>query len=267
MVLRTIMMILGVALAGATQADTEKKGFWWYESPPQATEPDDRQALPPLPSPEALARLHPEELERILDARLNHAIWIKTPEAVHDYFVVQDVVRRNALAFTALTKYVLLNDADLNVRAQYPITPAGRKAATRLRAETLGQLLAAARNDYALILFSTDSCPYCPVQRATLKRYAEKHQWTVQSIDIDESPAAQARFDITVTPMTILIERGSERWLPVAVGIEALPVIEDNAYRAVRLLRGEITPQQFILAEYNDGGFFDPVLGDDDEKD
>lgn len=271
MMWRTLLISIGVAIAWPGLADNEKKGFWWYESAPEVTDPktDDKPAddtLPPLPSPEALAQLHPEALERLLDERLNFAVWKKTPEAVRDYFVVQDVVRRNALAFTALTKYVMLSEAELNVRAQYPITPAGRKAATQLRAGTLQRALAGARDDYALVLFSTDTCPYCPVQQATLARFSEKHQWTVQRIDIDDNPAAQARFDITVTPMTILIERGSQRWLPVAVGIEALPVIEDNTYRAVRLLRGEISAQQFILAEYNDGGFFDPVLGDDDEQ-
>ena len=257
--------LVGSLFANSTVLATEKKGFWWYEDPvPEAEERESKYELPPLPAPQELAKLHPEEIEAVMEERLEYAIWKKTPEAVQDYYIVQDVARRNAVAFTALTKFVMLNEPELNVRAQYPITNAGRKVATQLHDSTVTRSLASARDDYALVMFSTESCPYCPTQYATLKMFADKHQWSVQAIDIDRNPVAQARFDVKVTPMTMLIERGSERWLPIAVGVESLPVLEDNAYRAIRMLRGEITPQQFILTEYNDGGFFDPIIGEDD---
>ena len=81
-----------------------------------------------------------------------------------------------------------------------------------------------------------------------------------ESIDIGERPAVRARFNISSTPMTILIERGSERWMPIAVGLESVRAIEDSTYRAVRLLRGEISPKQYFTTEYQEGGFADTLV-------
>ena len=255
-----LLLISSIALA-ETPANGEKKGFWWYETPPfqkELTEEESRE-LRPLPSVRALSELHPSELAAELETRKVYAVWKQTPEAVLDYYIVQDVVRRHALAFTALTKYVLLMHPELNARSAYPISGAGRQIQTTLRAETIRNALSRVRGDYALILFSQADCAYCASQRNALKYFADLHHWVIETIDVAERPAMRTRFNISSTPMTILIERGSERWMPIAVGLESVPAIEDRTYRAVRLLRGEISPKQYFTTEYQDGGFADTV--------
>ncbi len=256
-----LLLISSIALT-ETPANGEKKGFWWYETPPfqkELTEEESRE-LRPLPSVRALSELYPSELAAELEARKVYAVWKQTPEAVLDYYIVQDVVRRHALAFTALTKYVLLMHPELNARSAYPISGAGRQIHTKLRAQTIRDALSRARSDFALILFAQADCAYCEAQRNVLKYFAEQHHWVIESIDIGERPAVRARFNISSTPRTILIERGSERWMPIAVGLESVPAIEDSTYRAVRLLRGEISPKQYFTTEYQDGGFADTLV-------
>ena len=257
----TAMLVTSSMALAETHANDEKNGFWWYETAPpeeERIEQESRQ-LRPLPSIKALTELHPRELSAELEARKVYAVWKQTPEAVLDYYIVQDVVRRHALAFTALTKYVLLMHPELNARSAYPISGAGRQIQTILRAETIRNSLSRARGDFALIMFSQADCAYCASQRNALKYFADLHHWVIETIDVAERPAMRTRFNISTTPMTILIERGSERWMPIAVGLESVPAIEDSTYRAVRLLKGEISPKQYFTTEYQDGGFADTV--------
>lgn len=260
LLLMVLLLINAMALA-ETQANGEKSGFWWYEITPTEEQPVEQESLElrPLLPIKALTELHPTELAAELEARKVYAVWKQTPEAVLDYYIVQDVVRRSALAFTALTKYVLLMHPELNARSAYPISGAGRQIQTSLRAETMNEALSRARADYALIMFAQADCAYCASQRNALKYFSELHHWVIEIIDIAERPAMRARFNISTTPMTIMIERGSERWMPIAVGLESVPAIEDSTYRAVRLLKGEISPKQYFTSEYQDGGFADTV--------
>ena len=174
------------------------------------------------------------------------------------------MVRRNALAFTALTKYVMLKNPELNARSAFASSGAGRDIETQVRNDRIQRSLSSSRDDYALIMFSSPGCPYCASQINVLKYFADRHHWVVDDIDITRDHAMKARFNITTTPMTILIERGSERWMPIAVGLESVAAIEDNTYRAVRLLKGEISPKQYFTTEYQDGGFADTVVPKDE---
>lgn len=215
---------LVVGEAGAS----EKHGFWWYEEKPDVADqedPDYRGDLPPLPSRQSLAEMHPLKLAEMLEERKVHAIWKKSPQAVLDYYIVQDVARRNALTFTALTKYVLLQNPELNARSAYPITNVGRQVQTQIRAQTIRRALIEARDDYALAVFVRPNCAYCPTQLNTLRFFSDRHRWHIQMIDVKENQGLAARFNVTTTPLTILIERGTDRWMPIAVGIESVPII------------------------------------------
>ena len=109
-------------------------------------------------------------------------------------------------------------------------------------------------------MFSTPQCPYCSPQRNILKLVADKTGLEVTEVDITRNPDAQARFDVQVTPAIILIERNSERWMPISVGVESASKIQTNTYRAIRYLRGEISPEQFLTPRHREGGFFDPRI-------
>ena len=108
-------------------------------------------------------------------------------------------------------------------------------------------------------MFSTKSCAFCVSQWNVLQYFSEQTGWIVNKIDIAAEPQKAARFNIQGTPQTIMIRRGTEQWFTVAVGSDSYPVIADNAYRAIRLLKGEINEQQFFNGEGDDGGFFDPM--------
>lgn len=260
-----VFLILVTAVLPAyadPDSQTEKRGFWWYEDPPPEEEVEDlnEYELPPLPSQQELADMHPRQIAVELENRLDYAVWKQTPEAVLDYYKVQDVARRNALAFTALTQYVMLKNPELNARSAFASSGAGRDIETQARNDLIQRSLSTSRNDFALIMFSTPGCGYCVQQINALRYFADRHAWVVDDIDVSRDIAMKARFNIETTPMTIMIERGSDRWMPIAVGLEDVSTLEDNTYRAVRLLKGEISPKQYFTTEYQDGGFADTVV-------
>ncbi len=268
------LLLFALTMAAAHAQDgceiddnSERRGFWHYsecetEEPdagPEMDEPvPEYAAPPPLPSRAELMTMHPLKLKELIDEHLNFAIWKQTPEAAEDYYTLTDIARRKAAGFTALSKFVMMTNPELNARSQYAVTQEGRNVSKRNRKERIRDLLSEHRSDFALVMFSQRQCDFCRIQLGTLKLFQDSHGWPMAVIDRDENPEQAARHNVSITPYTIIIEKESGRWLPVSVGAEPLPDIENGVYRAVRYLKGDINEQQYITDENDQGGFFDP---------
>ena len=72
-----------------------------------------------------------------------------------------------------------------------------------------------------------------------------------------ENPELAAKVGVETTPSVILIKKGVKDHFPVSAGVITSDEIEDKTYRAVRLLNGEITPQEYSLHDFQKGGGFD----------
>lgn len=236
-----------------------KRGWNWYEEPPVTEEVDPNIATKPVVPPiDQLRRMTPEAVGDIMEQQLAYAIASEEVGEVAAYYTLLDFVRRRSRTFTALTSIAMLQNPALNARTDYPVTNAGRTVKSRERKHERNQRLIREGHGYALIMFSSEGCGYCGVQWGTIQAFKDATGWAIRRLDVAEFPGRAARFNIEATPTTILIKKGSDAWFPVSVGLESLPVISDNAYRAIRLLSGEINQQQFFNYESDDGGFFDP---------
>ena len=247
--------------------NSERRGFWHYRNcseEDREPEPEKEERIPeyteppPLPPRTELMKMHPLQLKGLIDEHLNFAIWKQTPEATENYYILTDIARRKAAAFTALSKFVMMTRPELNARSQYPVTQEGRNISKKTHQQRINRTLDEHSAVYGIAMFSQKSCDYCRAQLNTLKLFQDKHHWSMVVIDKDENPELAARYNVTVTPYTIIIEKNSSRWLPVSVGAEPLPDIENGVYRAIRYLNGDINPQQYITNEEDVGGFFDP---------
>ena len=124
---------------------------------------------------------------------------------------------------------------------------AGKEAARR------AYLRANART-YALVMFSRTSCGYCRVQWPIAQRFQEEYGWQVIRQDLDAHPELGQRFGVEVTPTTMVIKRDSQQRMTIASGVEAYPSLSAMAYQAVRLLNGDIRPEQFMTGAGQEGG-------------
>jgi len=261
--LKTVLLI-GITLwAGAglgaerCSQGSQKKGYWWGCEP---VEQDD-QALGPPPEEEVLLAMLPAQVEQLMHDYRENALLEATEEAVLWYYQLQDFARRRAVEFANLTEVVMLKNPDLNMQTQYPANPPGMAVRNKQRSTSIARRLAAERDRAALILLMRASCPYCEPQRAALRHFQARHGWEVIEIDLDQRPSAITRFGTDFTPTTVVIFRDSDLWMPVAVGVESVPRIEESVYRALRLILGETSPGQFTLHEYQAGTVLDPHRG------
>ncbi|RMB05053.1 conjugal transfer protein TraF [Eilatimonas milleporae] len=262
------LIVLGatvVCVSCGLLADGEvsvKRGWNWYDDPAGKTLPepeDDLAHEPVIPPMERLRKMRPAAVGDLMAAQLSYAIVSEDVGEVAQYYQLLDFVRRRSRAFTALSGVALLQHPQLNARSSYPITNAGRTADSKARKQDRSRRLIAERGEFALVMFSKKSCAYCDVQWGVLQSFRDRTGWTIRRLDIEAYPDRAARMNVQGTPMTILIRRDSEDYFPVAVGAESLPVVADNAYRAIRVLKGEIGLKQFLTDESDDGGFFDPA--------
>ena len=256
-----IVLLSFYCLRSYANTNTEHIGYWWYQDPKPSTEleADLKYKLAPMRSQAELMMLHPKELEKILEERLDYAVWKGDPEKIADYYKVQDIVRRKALMFTALSEYTMMLYPELNAKSQYHVSNAGQKTEKNVRKDQINARIIKEKDNYALIVFTSPKCSYCPTQVNTLHYFSDRHAWNFREINIDQNSALAARYNVTTTPMTIMIKKDSDRWMPVSIGLSAVVTIEENAYRSIRLLSGEITPQEYITPEHQRDGFFDPT--------
>lgn len=258
-----VAVVVSLLLPSMTiaQDQPEKRGWSWYEDPPIQEEVNPDFALEPtIPPLETLRRMKPEAVGDLMEAQLAYAIVSEEVAEVAEYYTILDFVRRRSKTFTALTGVALLKNPELNARTSYPITNEGRRVRSRERKAEKDARLQAERGEFALVMFSSKTCGFCDVQWGVVQAFQDRTGWNVTKVDIAEHPDRAARFNVTGTPMTILIRKNTRDWFPVSAGAVSLPEVTDNAYRALRVLKGEITIQQFLNHESDDGGFFDPQV-------
>lgn len=254
--------LLLVALVAIAPANAEKKGYWFYEEPPPAEEPaaeNEHKPLPPPPDEAALLKMPPKAVEKLLEDYRANALVSAQPEQVKWYYQLQDFARRRAMAFTNVTEYVMLQNPDLNMNTVYPTNTSGGQARRSQRQTAIEQRLAAERGSAAVIFLTSRGCGFCEAQRATLKYFQQRHGWEVREFDIGDNPQMKVRFGTDYTPTTVVIFRGSQDWMPVAVGVETVAKVEESIYRAVRMMRGETGADQWTLQDYQHGSTLDPI--------
>jgi hypothetical protein len=94
-------------------------------------------------------------------------------------------------------------------------------------------------------MFSRSTCGYCRVQWPIIQRFQEEMGWQV-TLWISTSGRTSARGSGSRSPDDDGHPRGSQQRMIIASGVEAYPNLAQMAYQAVRLLRGDIRPEQFM---------------------
>jgi conjugal transfer pilus assembly protein TraF len=259
-------MIMGMFLSSAARAEgapTEsRQGYWWYQAPPQPKlAEDDPRALakPTIPPMAELAQWTPPRIRKLIEEQRDYAATVLTVDAVADFWRLQDFARRKARAFAGVTQLAMLQHPELNSRSANPMVGDARAEMTAEKDALRQRYLRSRSQEFALVMFSRATCGYCRVQWPIIQRFQDETGWQVTLQDIDLKPDLGRRFGVEVTPTTMLIRRNSQQRMVIATGIEAYPTLVQTAYQAVRLLSGDIRPEQFLTGAGEDGGFFDAL--------
>ena len=239
-----IVLLLASTVFGADLYRKEpQKGWWWYENFKQEDKPGEKPEQPALPS------YPPEEL------------WTMDPDRLREY---AEEIKKEAVRLPSeanASELVWQKHPELSVAKDSPLATPGRNAVTREKVVEREQVLVDHRQDFALLYFTSAGCPFCQEQDTILRYFQDQFGWTVKPIDVDQNPILASRFDIQTTPTLLLIQRGSKEYIPVTAGVTSASEIESKLYRGIRLLRGDVTPENFNLYDFQKGGGFDVETG------
>lgn len=256
---------ISVTTASAGYYGDSAKGWWWYQKEPEKqVEKQEKRKISPKSAPslkdysyEQVWEMHPDQFQEFAEALKKKAVQKPTEQNVKEYFEVQEIARKKALAFSNVAQFVWQKYPELTTKKDYPITTPGNLARIAQITEERQRVLRDNRDNFALIYFHRPDCSYCDEQSHILDWFSRETSWTVKKVDILHNPELAARFTIEITPTLILIQKGNQDYLPVSAGVISADEIEDKAYRAVRLLKGDISPEEYSLYEFQKGGGFD----------
>ncbi|RXR31138.1 conjugal transfer protein TraF [Sphingobium fluviale] len=263
-----LLLVLAIPVPVSAQASpatssTIKQGYWWYAPPPKAEEPrePDPEALvrPVIPPMAELASWTPPKIRKLIEQQRDYAATVLTVDAVSDFWRLQDFARRKARAFAGVTQIAMLQHPELNSKSANPMVGDARSELTAYKDDVRRRYLRAHAGEFALVMFSRSTCGYCRVQWPIVQRFQDEMGWQVTLMDIDRRPELGQRFGVEVTPTTMIIRRNSQQRMVIAAGIEAYPNLTQMAYQAVKLLTGDIRPEQFMTGAGEEDGFFDAL--------
>ncbi len=240
-----------------------KQGYWWYAPQPRADKPEavDPDALlkPVIPPMAELASWTPPKIRKLIEQQRDYAATVLTVDAVADFWRLQDFARRKARAFAGVTQLAMLQHPELNSKSANPMVGDARAELTAYKDQVRRSYLRAHAGEFALVMFSRSTCGYCRVQWPIVQRFQDEMGWQVTLMDIDRRPEVGQRFGVEVTPTTMIIRRNSKQRMVIAAGVETYPNLTQMAYQAVRLLSGDIRPEQFMTGAGEEDGFFDAL--------
>jgi conjugal transfer pilus assembly protein TraF len=239
------------------------RGYWWYETPrkpvDEKTEDPDALVKPVIPPMSELATWTPPKIRKLIEQQRDYAATVLTIDAVADFWKLQDFARRKARAFAGITQIAMLQHPELNSKSANPMVGDARDQLLAQKDDIRRRYLRGRARDFALVMFSRATCGYCRVQWPIVQRFQDEMGWQVTLMDIDHRHELAQRFGVEVTPTTMLIRRGSQQRMVIATGVEAYPNLAQMAYQAVRLLTGDIRPEQFMTGAGEEDGFFDAL--------
>ena len=252
-----------------------KEGWFWYHDPALKTEEEPVQEKSQAQnlqqqenryrstdlekvSLEALWKMYPDDFQELLDHVQNLAVQAPTEENTLRYLIMQDVARRKALAYTNSAMYVTQKYGNLfNVNQVYPTSKPGVTARIQMQNQETLQTIANARDNHAMVYFTSPTCGFCEKQSRILAYFVDKYGWTIKPVDISRQPGIAARFGIETTPTLLLIRKGIEDYMTVSVGVVTLTELERKLYRAIRYLQGETRDNNFLMYDFQKGSAFD----------
>lgn len=201
---------------------------------------------------EELWNMHPDNLQALIDKIMKKAnTGTPEPSVVKEFYVLVDLVKKRATSFTAVSYYVGLNSPELD-EPWYGGTPMESDVYYKTRLSEVRKELNSQSGEYAILFFTEPNCPYCDKQQVLLDSLNRKLTLENQfQLNIrkarGKTPIAKA-MNIQQVPALVLISKNNkDKFIPISRGLLKSDQIEHNIYAGIRLMKGEITPDEFFM--------------------
>lgn len=248
-----------------------KQGWWWYKDPvkkqPKNGENDKTaqslsKSYPSLKdyTPDQLWNMRPDEFRKLWLEFRDKSVQNPSNENMREFYTMTDLASSKALAFTnSYTAYVAKHP-DFAMNYEYPTNIPGSGTSVVMQNEEISKEINGRSTDYGLIYFYSHTCQFCARQSSILNIF-KRHfpSFEVKAIEVGENPDLADLFNVHTVPHIVLIYRYNEKEsMPISTGVIDADDLQHRIYRAMRLLRGETTEEQFNTYDYLKGTGMDP---------
>ena len=172
---------------------------------------------------------------------------------------MMDLGRRKAAAFANVQQVVMNKYPDVSMEHDSSINQPGQDAIKEVKQAEVSQKIGDSRGEYGLVYFYRPDCPYCAAEEKVLRFFHESRHFEIKPVNIREHSDLASRFNITITPSLILVKRGDEGFQPISYGVISLEELDYRVFSSIRLMEGQIVPEQYGVREYERGGAYDPL--------
>ncbi|EGQ8101727.1 conjugal transfer protein TraF [Vibrio alginolyticus] len=257
-------------LALADSSTSKERGRYWYEEPKEepkeetekdvaALQPENEEYTRPVVPPfKEVMEMHPKQIAKLYEEVHDYHVMKPTQDTAVDLLLLENVLAKKSRAAAAVKQLAVLKNPVLSGQFENPIAPSVKNIANQKQSALVHERLVNEGEHFAFVVFTQPRCGACKVFRNTLALFRDKYGWPIKEYNIHENVELVKRFNIYGTPTTILVRKNTEQWLPVAQGAEPFTNLVKNTSQGVRLLKGEITPDQWFTSDVQTDSYFDP---------
>lgn len=200
--------------------------------------------------------VNPEEqlkaISRELEYKKAAAIMNPTPQNIREYIIFQRQQLDRASIFSDVWQRVIWQNPDLDYTLIRPVNNLSKQDWIDDRNKSTEQTLYKLNKDYGIFFFFRSDCIYCHKYSPILKNFAQKYGFYVAPISmdgglinewpdakIDNGQAHNMGIDGKGVPATILFDKKSQNFIPIAFGFIASSDLEERIYRLTQKRAGE----------------------------
>lgn len=104
----------------------------------------------------------------------------------------------------------------------------------------INQYLFKNKQDFALLFFVQPGCVYCQHQLPVIEDFQNQSGWYVKTIDIIQNPEVRSKFNVSATPVIIMIKRNgsASNWQTVSIGYSPLVTLRTDIFKLAKIMNG-----------------------------
>lgn len=180
-----------------------------------------------------------EAQRKALEQKLHAAILKPRRENIISYIIAQKAIMDQSQRFAESWKQVVMTTPSLDETLIHPVDQNARHIYYNEKSKDLSKRIQALANEYGLFFFFKEKCAYCHGLAPIIKRFSQKHGWSVLAISMDGGKLAEfpdAKRDngiskhlrIAHVPALIALHPKTGQLIPLAYGLVSESEIEDR---------------------------------------
>lgn len=223
--------------------DEHERGWHWYEKKSEETENEKDKQLPLKNDKASYAKQLTDYREQGEELRAK-AILEPTAKSLADLMQWEKTMWEKAEYFGNMWQMVLRSKPDLDYSIQNPTSQYARHVYLDVQQKKLVATFKKFRNEYGLILFYKENCPYCHIMLPVVRTFSEKYGLNLNALSLDEKLPSNKQstipnirlgeqFNVTAVPALFAVSPHSGDYFPISNGAVSEQELEERIIQII----------------------------------